>query len=186
MWICGRCWWTAMSRRYFRNSPVLLCALFLMGAAHAPLSPEPGKREPIVVTSDRMEADELGTIVTFTGGVTLKKEGMTLTSDHLVVYYDAATKGVREIEALGAVMVRQEGRVALADKAVYFSREEKFVLTGGPRIIENENQLGGERITLFMRSDRSIVEGGNVLLYQDKAEESRMNKAQRPVMKRSK
>jgi lipopolysaccharide export system protein LptA len=175
-----------MSRRCFRNSPLLLAALFLLGAAPAPLSLDTGKREPIVVTSDRMEADELGTTVTFIGSVTLKKEGMTLTSDHLVVYYDAATKGVREIEALGSVIVRQEGRVALADKAVYHSREEKFVLTGGPRIIENENRLGGERITLFMRSDRSIVEGGNVLLYQDKADEGRAGKAQRPILKRSK
>jgi lipopolysaccharide export system protein LptA len=174
-----------MSRRSFRSSPVLLAALFLLGAAPAPVSPERDRREPIVVTSDSMEADELGTTVTFLGGVTLKKEGMTLTSDHLVVYYDQATKGVREIEAEGSVVVRQEGRVALANKAVYHSKEEKVVLTGEPRIIENENQLGGERITLFMRSERSIVEGGNVLFYKDKVDEPKAGKAQRPAGKRS-
>jgi lipopolysaccharide export system protein LptA len=108
---------------------------------------------------------------------------MLLTADHLVVYYDDVDKGVREIEAHDNVVVRQEGRVALANKAVYYSKDEKIVLTGEPRIIENENQLGGERITLFMRSERSIVEGGKVLIYQDKVDDK---KAQRPARKKSK
>jgi lipopolysaccharide export system protein LptA len=172
-----------MSRRFCRNSPLLVAALFLMAAVPDPAALEKGKREPIVVTSDRMEADELGNTVTFIGGVTLKKENMTLTSDRLVVYYDAVNKGVREIEAQGNVVVRQEGRVALAHKAVYHSKEEKIVLTGEPRIIENENQLGGESITMFMRSERSVIESGNVLFYQDKADES---KSQRPAVRRSK
>jgi lipopolysaccharide export system protein LptA len=156
-----------MLRRFFRNSPLLVAAIFLTAAAPDSGVWEKGKREPIVVTSDRMEADELGSTVTFIGDVTLKKENMTLTSDHLVVYYDATDKAVREIEAQGNVVVRQEGRVAHANKAIYYSKEEKIVLTGEPRIIENENQLGGERITMFMRSERSIVESGTVLFYQD-------------------
>jgi lipopolysaccharide export system protein LptA len=114
-----------------------------------------------------MEAEKLGEKVTFKGEVTLKKEGMTLNSDSMVVFYNTPTKGINEIEALGNVVVRKEGRIALSNRASYYSREEKIVLTGDARIIENENQLGGDRITLFMRDDRSIVEGGKVLFYQD-------------------
>ena len=171
-----------MLKRFCRNSPLLAAALFLMAAAPDPATMEREKREPIVVTADRMEADELGSTVTFIGGVTLKKENLTLTADRLVVYYDTADKGVREIEARDNVVVRQEGRVALAKKAIYYSKEEKIVLTGEPRIIENENKLGGDRITIFMRSERSIVEGGNVLFYQVKPEEKKM---QRPTMKKN-
>jgi len=160
----------------------MLAALLLMGAAREPFSPDKGSREPMVVTSDRMEADQLGSTVTFISDVTLKKETMTLTSDRLVVHYDPPSKSVREIEAVGNVVVRKEGRVALANKAVYYSREEKIVLTGEPRIIENENQLGGDRITLFMRDDRSIVEGGKVLFYQDKADDGK----QKPVLRKPK
>ena len=144
---------------------VVLVAAMPMG------SPEKGKREPIVITSRRMQADKLGDKVTFTGDVTHTKEGMTLNSDSMVVFYDVTTKGVKEIEASGNVVVRKEGRVALSNKAFYDSREEKIVLTGDARILENENQLGGEKITLFMRDDRSIVEGGKVLFYQDKQAE---------------
>jgi lipopolysaccharide export system protein LptA len=161
---------------------MMIAALCLLGPGSASRALEKGDREPIVVTSARMEADELGNTVTFVGEVTLKKEAMTLTSDHLVVFYDPASKGVREIEALGNVVVRKEGRVALANKAIYYSKDEKIVLTGEARIIENENQLGGERITLFMRDDRSIVEGGKVLFYQDKQVESK----QKPVVRKIK
>ncbi len=171
-----------MSRRSFRNSLLLLLAPALMAAAAPPPATEKGVREPIVVTAKRMEADKLGDVITFFGDVVLKKEAMTLNSDTLVVHYDPPARGVREIEALGNVVVMQEGRVALAEKAVYYSSEEKIVLTGDARVIENENQVGGERITLFIRDDRSIIEGGRVLFYQDRVEDSRP-KAKQPARK---
>ncbi len=153
----------------------MLASLFLAAAARTDHQ-EKGKHEPMVITSSHMKADKLGDKVTFTGDVILKKEGMTLYSDSMIVFYDVPTKGVKEIEARGNVVVRKEGRVALSNRASYYSREEKIVLTGDARIIENENQLGGERITLFMRDDRSIVEGGKVLFYQDKHEQSEIRR----------
>jgi len=147
--------------------------MMLMAAAPDEARKLEFKREPIVVTSARMKADKLGERVTFSGEVTLKKEAMTLNADSVTVFYDTGTKAIREIEALGNVIVRKEGRVALANRALYYSKEEKIVLTGDARIIEKDNQLGGERITLFIRDDRSIVEGGNVLFYQDKQPEKR-------------
>jgi lipopolysaccharide export system protein LptA len=151
-------------------------------SAAAPATPftlEKGKREPIVVTANRMEADQLGELVTFSGAVTLKKEDVTLHADTLRVFYDPRNRGVREIRARGKVRVVQEGRVALADKAVYFSKEEKIVLTGDARVIENDNQVGGERITLFIRENRSFVEGGNVLFYQDSKQDDRKTRSLR-------
>lgn len=162
-----------MSRRSFKNSVLILIAVFLAGAAPGPDKPALKEREPVVITSKRMRADKLGDKVLFFEDVTLKKEDMTLYSDQLIVFYDVPTKGVKEIEALGNVVVRREGRVALANRALYYSREEKIVLTGDARIIENENQLGGDRITLYLRNDRSVVEGGRVLFYQEKSLEKR-------------
>ena len=160
-----------MLRQCFKSSLLVAAALLLSAAAPESARLQATKREPIVITSARMDADKLGERVTFTGDVTLKKEEMTLSSDTVTVVYDPGTKAIREIEALGNVIVRKDGRVALANRALYYSREEKIVLTGDARIIENENQLGGDRITLFMRDDRSIVEGGRVQFYQDKRQE---------------
>jgi lipopolysaccharide export system protein LptA len=168
-----------MLKRSFRNSIFLAASLFLTAATVDAARPLQAAREPLVITSNHMEADKLGDTVTFTGNVTLKKEGMTLTSDSMIVFYDAGSKSIREIEAYGNVVVRKEGRVALSNKASYYSNEEKIILTGDARIIENENQLGGEKITLFMREDRSIVEGGRVLFYQEKQEKPTEGKKRR-------
>jgi lipopolysaccharide export system protein LptA len=124
--------------------------------------------DPVVITSSRMEAEELAKKVVFTGSVVLKKDGMTMSSDTMVVFYEPGSREIREIEAHGNVMVRKEESVALSNNAIYFGAEEKVVLTGNARIVENDNQIAGEKITLFIRDNHSVVEGGKVILYQDK------------------
>lgn len=161
-----------MSKQCCRNSLLIIVTVFLVAATGATTGSVNSAREPVVITSNRMEAAKLGDKITFIGNVTLKKESMTLSSDTMIVFYDTGSKDIRQIDAHGNVIVRKEGRVALANDASYYSGDEKIVLTGDARIIENENQLGGKKITLFMRDDRSLVEGGRVLLYQDKREQT--------------
>ncbi len=157
-----------MLKQCFRNSLLVVAAVFLMAAASHGVKPKKDAQEPMIITSNRMVGEQLGEKVTFTGSVLLKKEGMTLQSDTMVVYYDAGSKDIKEIDASGNVIVRKDGRVAMSNNAYYYSRDEKIVLTGDPRIIENDNELGGKKITLFMRNDHSLVEGGTVSFYQDK------------------
>ena len=161
-----------MLKRCCRNSLFFLALLLVFVGTSGAAKPARRDREPLVITSTRMEADKLGDKVTFVGNVTLKKEGMTLTSDSMIVFYDVRSKAIKEIEAYGNVVVRKDGRTAFSNKASYYSNEEKVILTGDARIIENENQLGGEKITLFMRDDRSIVEGGKILFYQKNRDQS--------------
>jgi lipopolysaccharide export system protein LptA len=166
-----------MSKPFFRNSLFLFASLLVFQATSVDARSSKNTREPLVITSDRMDAEKLGDKVTFTGKVTLKKEGMTLTSDTMIVYYDVGSKDIRKVEAHGNVAVRKAGRVALSNNALYSRREDTIILTGNASIIENDNKLGGEKITLFMSDDRSIVEGGGkVMFYKDKAQENRMRK----------
>jgi len=158
-----------MSKRSSRNSILALLSLVLAAAGHAEAARIEETREPIVITAESMKAVELKGEIEFTGNVLMKKEGTTITSDEATVYYDEQAKGIQEIEARGNVVVRKEGRVAHSQRARYYSREEKVILTGEARILENENELGGDRITIFLRDDRSIIEGGKVLFYQDAA-----------------
>ena len=163
-----------MSKQFFRNSLFLIASLLVIEATSVDARSGKNTQEPLVITSNRMDAEKLGDKVTFTGKVTLKKEGMTLTSDVMIVYYDVRSKDIRKVEAHGNVEVRKGGRVALSNNALYSSREETIVLTGNASITENENTLGGEKITLFMTDDRSIVEGGGkVMFYKDKTQENR-------------
>lgn len=166
-----------MSKQFSRSS---LAAFVLALAAALPVggAPAAGKQEPIVITADSMRAARLNERVDFSGNVTLKREGMTLSSDTASVYYAGQRKGIKEIEALGNVVVRKEGRIAHAQRALYYSKEDKIVLTGDARVIEGENEIGGDRITLYLQNDRSVVEGGNVLFYQEKRNQDQVNEDQ--------
>ena len=149
---------------------LLVAALHLIAATSDGGQLARKTQEPLVITSDRMEAENLGDMVTFTGNVILKKEGMTLSSDVMIVHYNAGSKEIRKVEAHGNVVVRKEGRVAHANNAFYSSQQGTIILTGNANIVENENKIGGEKITLFMADDRSIIEGkGKVMFYKDKA-----------------
>jgi len=166
-----------MSKQFSRNSLFFIASLLVITATSVDARSGKNLREPLAITSNRMDAEKLGDKVTFTGKVTLKKGGMTLTSDVMIVYYNVRSKDIRKVEAHGNVEVRKEGRVALSNDALYSSREETIVLTGNASIIENDNKIGGEKITLFMADDRSIVEGGGkVMFYKDKALENRKRK----------
>jgi lipopolysaccharide export system protein LptA len=167
-----------MLKPCFRNSLLFTASLLLIAATTAGAArPDKNAREPLVITSNRMNAEKLGDKVTFTENVTLKKEGMTITSDVMIVHYNAGSKDIREVEAHGKVVVRKDGRVALANNALYSREGGTIVLTGDASIVENENKIGGEKITLFMADDRSIIEGrGKVMFYKDKSLESRKRK----------
>ena len=56
-------------------------------------------------------------------------------------------------------IVRSLGGTAIADSAVYHQALETIVLTGNPVVKQENNYVEGNRITLFLKEDRSVVEG---------------------------
>jgi lipopolysaccharide export system protein LptA len=42
---------------------------------------------------------------------------------------------------------------------VFYNPEQKIVLTGNPRVWQGADVISGERITIFVKENRSIVEG---------------------------
>lgn len=71
-------------------------------------------------------------------------------------------KSVSMIEATGKVVTieKNEGR-ATCRKAVYFGDEDKLVLTGDPVAWEKGTRVAGNKITMYLAEDRSVVEGGS-------------------------
>ncbi len=71
-------------------------------------------------------------------------------------------KSVSMIEATGKVVTieRNEGR-ATCRKAVYFGDEDKLVLTGEPVAWEKGTRVAGNKITMYLTEDRSVVEGSS-------------------------
>jgi lipopolysaccharide export system protein LptA len=128
-----------------------------------------GKAKPIVINSTSLEVDNKKMTVTFTGNVEAQMDNFTVYCQKMMVYYEeepekkgkgqeTATK-IDKIVATGDVkIVRAEGGVATGKKAVYYQLDEKLVLTGKPVVKQGNNFVEGDRITLFLKEDRSVVE----------------------------
>jgi lipopolysaccharide export system protein LptA len=71
-------------------------------------------------------------------------------------------KSVNLIEATGKIVTieKLDGK-ATCRKAVYFGDEDKLVLTGDPVAWEKGTRVAGEKITMYLAEDRSVVEGGS-------------------------
>jgi lipopolysaccharide export system protein LptA len=128
-----------------------------------------GKEEPLVIKSNSLEIDNEKKTVTFTGKVDARKDDWTMNCNQMVLIYSEDTgkssvKGekllVDKIVAKGAVqIVRAQGGEATAEEATYYQAEERVVLTGKPVVKQGSDFVEGSKITLFLKDNRSIVEG---------------------------
>ncbi len=68
-------------------------------------------------------------------------------------------RSVSIIEATGRVTIEKDEGRATSQKAVYFADEEKIVLTGEPIAWQKGTRVTGQKITMYLAEDRSVVEG---------------------------
>ena len=147
------------------------------GAGEKPLG---GSKQPVVVTSDTLDADNKAKIATFSGTVVAKqlqeKETLYIYCDKLIVYYadDSEKKPgavpksdkkeganqqskIDKIIATGQVKIVQGEDVATGDIATFYNAEQKIVLTGNPKVWQGKNLVKGEEITVWIKENRSQV-----------------------------
>jgi lipopolysaccharide export system protein LptA len=86
----------------------------------------------------------------------------------ILFYNDQAAKSeaqgekprVDKIIARGDVRIRQsDGGMASAEEATYYQADERVVLTGKPMVKQGDDFVEGVKITLFLKENRSVVEG---------------------------
>jgi lipopolysaccharide export system protein LptA len=124
---------------------------------------------PIVIKSQSLEVDNKKRVVVFVGQVDAKREDMTINCEKMFVYYtgkstevtsEDADLRIDRIVATGKVKItRPDGAFATADKLVYYENGEKVVLTGKPVVKQGNDFVEGSKITLYLKEERSIVEG---------------------------
>lgn len=142
----------------------LILAAGAAGAAPSALSPNSSK-EPVEITADRLEADDVAKSLVFIGNAVAKQGDVTTSSDRLTIYYAAkntAAQGgdIDRIVAEGNVRIVQQNRVATGNRAEYFRNEDRMILTGNPVVTEGTNSVKGNEIILYLKENRSVVIGG--------------------------
>ncbi|MFQ5904148.1 MAG: lipopolysaccharide transport periplasmic protein LptA [Candidatus Binatia bacterium] len=118
------------------------------------------KKDPIFITSDRMEVDQKKNTITYSGRVVTLQGKMTMRSEVLTAYYNPDMKQLKKVVAKGKVHVTQGDRVATGRKAVFDGRAQTITLTGNPVVRQGNSQVSGSRITFYIAQDRAVVEGG--------------------------
>lgn len=169
-------------------------ALFLVGStlAAAALSPEQAPAPPeIIITAHSLVFKNQENTASFAGKVVMTKGDFVMHADQMIVYFageahpafpkkggksggppqapaaDLPTFGNRAvslIDATGNVVMQQGDKKAKSRKAVYHQRDEMLILTGDPEAWEQGYRVTGTKMTMFLKEDRSIVEGSRVVI----------------------
>lgn len=123
-------------------------------------SPE-GRNAPVTVDADQLENLQKEGLVVFSGNVVANQNSSTQYADRMEVYLD--DKGNRIVRAISTGNVRiitKDCRTGTANRAEYYDAEQRVVLIGNARVWRDDNVVTGERITIYLAEDRSVVEGG--------------------------
>lgn len=124
---------------------------------------------PMNITSDQLEVHTNDNVIIFTGSVMARQGDISIYSDHMSVYYKEIGKGglsrenqsqVDKIVAEGHVKIIKEDWIAIGQRAVFFSKDQRVELTGNPRVWQGKNLVKGDRITLDFKENKSTVERG--------------------------
>ncbi len=115
---------------------------------------------PIHIISNRLDADNKKRVIVFSGHVVAKRSTLTLTCERLTVYYTPKGGEISKIVANGKVVIKQPPRSATCETAIFFQKNNKVVLMGSPVLSEGKNRVTGSKVTFFLDSDKTIIEGG--------------------------
>ncbi len=130
------------------------------------------------IVSKKMTLANQENMILFEGDVVLERDSMTLKAKRVEVVFTPSSereqgfvesvdkkKELSTITATGDVEFVQGRRNIFSNKVIYYKRDEKMVFTGSPNVREEADELKGERITVYIREDRVVVEGGEAIIH---------------------
>lgn len=137
---------------------IILLALWSGGKGYAEALPGTLRTDgPVSVTSDRLEADDKLHQIRFVGNVVARQGDVVIYAGKLVLIYPESGRDIDRIEASGSVRIVQGSRVATGEKASFYNKERKIVLTGSPRVYQGDDFLEGDEIIVLLDEEKSIV-----------------------------
>ena len=172
-------------------------AFLLVGSALALAAPPPEQSPAppeIIITSQSLVFKNQENRALFEGKVVLTKGDFIMWADQMIVHFSGeppssppkkdgkagapspaaspelstfGNRAVSLIDATGNVLLQQGNKKAKARKAVYHQRGEMLVLTGDPEAWEEGYRVTGTKMTMFLKEDRSVVEGESRVVIND-------------------
>lgn len=119
------------------------------------------KGAPLTVDADQLESLQKEGLIIFTGNVVAKQDNSTQHADRMEVYLDAGGDRIARTISTGSVrIITKDCKMGTARRAEYYDAEQRVILIGNARVWQDDNVVTGERITIYLAEDRSVVEAG--------------------------
>ncbi|MBD1401640.1 lipopolysaccharide transport periplasmic protein LptA [Pelovirga terrestris] len=112
--------------------------------------------QPLEITSNQLEVFQQEQKSVFSGDVVAQQGEMTLYTDQLTVIFDGQND-VSRVEAIGRVRIEEPLRHARGNQAVFDRAADTLILSGNAEVVQGENRIAGDEITLFIGQNRSLV-----------------------------
>ena len=165
-------------RHSMKLSAILAAALLLGGTAQAQTRAKDAE-QPIEISSDALDVDQVQNIAIFTGNVVAIQGDMRLRSDKMTVYYtkkDAAAQaaakpvanavpGADKQSSISKIVVNGHVVLATPDESgqgndgVYQVDQKMLHLTGNVLLTRGQNVLRGTQLDYNMATGRSVLIG---------------------------
>jgi outer membrane protein assembly factor BamD len=116
--------------------------------------------QPIDIVSDNVEAYWKENLILFKGNVIARQKDIVIYADSLEAVIIEDGKGIDRVIAGGNVKIQQGLRVANCQKAIFYNLDQKFILTGDPKVTEGDNVVSGEEIIFDIEKNQVEVKGG--------------------------
>ena len=128
----------------------------------APTDPaKDDKNAPVVVDADSLDSFQKQGLAIFKGNVIARQNNSVQYADKMEVYTDSKTDRVERVVSTGNVrIITRDCRMGTAERTEYYDAEQRVVLIGHARVWRDSDVVTGERITIYIAEDRSVVEGG--------------------------
>ncbi len=117
------------------------------------------RQKKIFISANRVELDSKKEKAVYTGNVTVRLENTTLLADRIEVYSLEGGRKIEVIEVYGNIKILYQDKTITAQKGIYYHQEKKLVLTGDPRVSQENNYLIGDKITYYYDQQKAFLEG---------------------------
>jgi lipopolysaccharide export system protein LptA len=120
---------------------------------------------PIDINSDSLFLDYKKNQVFYRGHVHAKQADAQLLTDSLEVVTGKDFHEVQQLLAEGNVRISRGTQWATGDHLVVDELKHTAILTGSPVVHDGNDQISGRKITVYLQTGQSVVEGARAVIF---------------------
>jgi len=124
---------------------------------------------PIKIRSDSLSVDYKKNSALWIGHVHAVRADGELSSNTLQVVYGKDFHELQQMIASGSVRISRGTQFSTSEHAVLNEATQTVVLTGNPVVHDGTDEITGDKITVYLKTGESVVEGAKAVIFPRQA-----------------